>query len=88
MLQRASVPDASGLVKPLKSAAAEAYLRGEGSLLDLCKKFKIRRETQLRDWITLYNKGHIDPRVGYANMRNMALTVSRTGEENANRWKP
>lgn len=44
----------------LKTAAVEAYLRGEGSLEKICKKFKIRSTTQLRNWITLYNNGHID----------------------------
>lgn len=48
----------------LKIAAVKAYLRGKGSLKDICKKFKIRNKRQLRSWIALYNKGHIDPRAG------------------------
>jgi len=38
----------------LKIAAVEAYLCDEGSLRDICREFKIRSKTQLRNWITLY----------------------------------
>jgi len=76
----------SGLITPatnhwydaeLKTAAVEAYLRGEGSLLDICRKFKIRSKTQLRDWIALYNKGHIDPRAGAGQRRRIPMTKGR-----------
>ncbi len=43
--------------KELKIKAVEAYLLGEGSLSDICVKFKIRATCQLRDWIKLYNNG-------------------------------
>ncbi len=33
----------------LKTAAVEAYLRGEGSQLEICKKYKICSRTQLRE---------------------------------------
>ena len=39
----------------LKKRAVEAYLAGEGSHLDICKKYKIRDTRQLRDWIKMYN---------------------------------
>jgi transposase-like protein len=61
----------------LKTAAVEAYLRGEGSLLDICKKFKIRSKTQLRNWVKLYNKGHIDPRAGTGQRRRIPMTKGR-----------
>ena len=34
-----------------------AYLHGEGSLMSICKKFKIHSTAQLRNWIKKYN-GH------------------------------
>ena len=41
----------------LKIAAVKAYLSGEGSLIQICKKFEILRHKQLQDWIMWYN-GH------------------------------
>lgn len=41
--------------KELKQAAVEAYLQGEGSLRELCKRFEILSKTQLMDWIKWYN---------------------------------
>ena len=39
----------------IKKDAVLAYLRGQGSLQEVCKKYKIRDERQLRDWIKVYN---------------------------------
>ena len=39
----------------LKTEAVLAYLRGKGSLLTICKEYKIRSTTQLRNWIKVYN---------------------------------
>ena len=41
----------------LKYAAVMEYLTGESSLRKVCKKYKIKSETQLSKWISLYN-GH------------------------------
>lgn len=41
--------------KELKIAAVHSYLAGEGSLLDICKKYNIRSDSLLRKWIKLYN---------------------------------
>lgn len=41
----------------LKINAVEVYLSGEGSLSDICLRYKIRSKKQLRDWIKLYNSG-------------------------------
>ena len=41
----------------LKYRAVEDYLRGKGSLRELCQKYGIRSTRQLRNWIKLYN-GH------------------------------
>jgi len=43
----------------LKVAAVKAYLAGEGSLQEICKRYKIRAKYQLRSWIKVYN-GHKD----------------------------
>ena len=43
----------------LKRAAVSAYLSGQGSVLEICRVYKIRDEKQLRDWIKVYN-GHKD----------------------------
>ena len=40
-----------------KEQAVLAYLAGEGSLMDICNKFKIHSPSQLRQWIKRYN-GH------------------------------
>lgn len=61
----------------LKTAAVETYLRGEGSLLEICKRFSIRSKTQLRDWITLYN-GHKDFRPPRGQGREIYMTKGRT----------
>ena len=63
--------------KELKTAAVEAYLRGEGSLLDISKKFKIRSKAQLLSWIKLYNKGHIDLRAEKGQRRRIPMTKGR-----------
>lgn len=39
----------------LKKQAVEAYLRGEGSQQEICKRYKIHEGRQLRDWIKVYN---------------------------------
>jgi transposase len=40
----------------LKLQAVQAYLNGEGSGNDIIKKYGIASRTQLRDWITKYNR--------------------------------
>ncbi len=43
--------------KTQKEQAIVAYLAGEGSLMDICKKYKILSTRQLRSWIKKHN-GH------------------------------
>lgn len=43
--------------KTEKEQAVNAYLAGEGSYMDICKKYKIHSTRQLRSWIKKYN-GH------------------------------
>ena len=41
----------------IKQQAVMDYLAGQGSLVEICKKYKIRSTHQLRDWIKVYNSG-------------------------------
>ena len=41
----------------LKLKAVQDYLKGGGSLRDICHKYKIKHEKSLREWILWYN-GH------------------------------
>ena len=47
----------TGYSPELKRSAVEAYLSGQGSLQELCHRYGIRSNRQLRDWIRKYN-GH------------------------------
>ena len=38
-----------------KRQAVEDYLAGRGSLLEISKKYKLRNDRQLHDWIKVYN---------------------------------
>ena len=39
----------------LKLTAVQYYLSGKGSLREICRKYKIKSEQPLRNWISLYN---------------------------------
>lgn len=39
----------------LKRCAVEEYLSGKGSLDDICVKYKIHSDIQLRNWVKMYN---------------------------------
>ena len=41
----------------IKRKAVEAYLTGEGSLTDICKRYGIRGKKTLQSWIKVYNGG-------------------------------
>ncbi len=66
----------------LKRKAVQDYLKGKGSLLDICNKYKIRSKTQLRTWIKVYNAhgdfGSVKSSEGGSYMRK---TRSTTQEE-------
>lgn len=42
---------------PLKEAAVTAYLSGEESQLEICRRYGIRSRHALQDWIKVYNSG-------------------------------
>ena len=60
----------------LKIAAVEAYLQGEGSQLEICKRYNIRSKAQLQDWVTLYN-GHKELRATGGQGRGIYMTKGR-----------
>lgn len=39
----------------IKTQAVLSYLNGEGSLMDICRKYRIHNSTQLSNWIKMYN---------------------------------
>jgi Transposase and inactivated derivatives len=61
----------------LKTTAVEAYLRGEGSQREICKRHGIRSKKQLLDWITVYN-GHKELRATGGRDRGIYMTKGRT----------
>jgi transposase len=60
----------------LKVAAVEAYLRGDGSQVEICKRHNIRSRAQLQDWIMLYN-GHKELRAIGGQGRGIYMTKGR-----------
>lgn len=61
----------------LKTSAVEAYLRGEGSKMEICKRYNIRSRKQLLDWVTVYN-GHKELRATGGRERGIYMTKGRT----------
>ena len=66
----------------LKRKAVQDYLKGNGSLLDICRKYKIRSKAPLQAWIKVYNAhgdfGSVKESGGGSYMRK---TRSTTQEE-------
>lgn len=61
----------------IKEAAVRAYLNGEGSHREICKKFKISSRTQLQNWIKVYN-GHKELRPSRGQGSDIYMTKGRT----------
>ena len=61
----------------LKLQAVSEYLAGGGSLLGICKKYKIRAKNQLWAWIKVYNSGRGFKRKmsGGSRMKNIRQTT-------------
>ena len=61
----------------LKLQVVLEYLGGEGSLREICKKYKIRSKRQLIDWIKVYNSGRNFKRKtsGGSRMKNTRKTT-------------
>ena len=66
----------------LKMAAVHAYLSGEGSQAEIAQKYHLRSETQLRDWIKVYNThGTFSSRKNSGGGSYMRKVRSTTQEE-------
>lgn len=66
----------------LKRRAVQSYLAGEGSLLNICQKHRIRAERQLRRWIKEYNAhGDFNSRKGSGGGSYMKQGRETTREE-------
>lgn len=61
----------------LKENAVKDYLSGKGSLRDICLKYGIRTNTQLRRWIKCYN----DPKKGKMPFKSKGRVVMRVGRK-------
>ena len=60
----------------LKEAAVKAYLNGEGSQGEICKKYRIFSRKQLQTWIKLYN-GHRELRPSRGRGSDIYMTKGR-----------
>ena len=65
----------------LKLRAVEAYLLGEGSLFEICKKYRIRSCNILRSWIKVYNSGKDFNKHKMSGDSRMKKTRKTTQEE-------
>jgi len=60
----------------LKEKVVKEYLSGNGSLLTLCEKYKIRSKTQILRWIKMYNRHEeFTHRGGHRNMTKARKTT-------------
>ena len=68
----------------LRKQAVEAYLRGEGSQREICRKYEILDAHTLRDWISWYN-GHREIKERSSDKGEIYMTKGRktTQEERA-----
>ena len=60
----------------IKRCSVEEYLSGKGSYEDICKKYKIFSDSQLRDWIKMYN-GHRELRPSRGRGSDIYMTKGR-----------
>lgn len=66
----------------VKKRAVEEYLSGKGSYKDICTKYKIHSDKQLRDWIKVYNSHReLRPSRGRGSEIYMTKGRSTTYEE-------
>ena len=70
--------------KELKRQAVQDYLAGKGSLQEICKKYNILSDRQLRNWIKWYN-GHKEIKERSSAKGEIYMTKGRktTQEERA-----
>lgn len=62
--------------KTLKLSAINDYLNGNGSLNEICKRYRIRSDHQLQQWIKVYNTGgKLKESTGGASMKKSRQTT-------------
>ena len=61
----------------VKRNAVEEYLSGKGSYQDICTKYKIHSDKQLRDWIKVYNS-HRELRPSRGRGSDIYMTKGRS----------
>lgn len=65
----------------LKLSVVKAYLSGQGSLRELCRRYSIRSDRQLLDWIRKYNEHQesstISPRPQQRQKGNVLMSKGR-----------
>ena len=59
-----------------KRMAVESYLNGEGSQIEICKRYKIRTKVILQKWIKVYN-GHKELRPSRGRGSDIYMTKGR-----------
>ena len=64
----------------LKLAAVTDYLQGNDSLLDICKKYQIHSDFQLRHWLKQYNR-HEEFKLRSGGSRIMLKAIKMTQNE-------
>ena len=62
--------------KATKEKAVRAYLSGEGSQADICKRFRIKDRKTLREWIAVYNS-HRELRPSRGRRSDICMTKGR-----------
>lgn len=69
----------------IKLSAVIDYLSGAGSLVQICKKYKISSDSILKGWIKVYNSGHKDLKsTGSGGRNTMTKARKTTFEERIN----
>lgn len=63
---------------PQKEAAVAAYLSGEGSQLEICRRYGIRSRHALRDWIKVYNSGRDFKRMSGGSRMSTSRKTTQT----------
>mgnify|MGYP000065676031 FL=1 len=65
----------------LKLNAVRDYISGTTGLTGICIKYKIRNNTQLRRWISLYNRGKLMESGGLSSVRIKGIRKNLTFED-------
>ncbi|MBJ7689552.1 transposase, partial [Weissella confusa] len=63
--------------KEFKRKVVQAYLSGEGTLRELTRRFKLRSDSQISDWVSKYN-GNQELRSSGAGTRRVTMASRKT----------